>query len=508
MTDTPTAQPEPRRPRPFSPGIVRIRRKLIVLHTIFSLGVALALLLVIRAPMGSLVSEAEGGEAQLALALLLSGSVDEPTLAKKGIEVEAGTRRTLALDDAIADRALAEPGRPIIVTTQTDSPRAVVWDEASGRYQAASVSAPKVRTTLNRLYILLVVAMLAIYAIIALALELFVLPRQVYEPIERLRLADDAVQTGDRAHEMIPETQIPDDELGEVMRTRNRSIEKLRTKEQELSAALDRIEAIASELKRKNHLLETARRNLADQDRLASLGMMSAGIAHELNTPLAVLKGTLEQVSGRPGSLDPARLALMTRVVARLERLGEGLLDFARVRPAVSEDVDLRGVLDEAWLLVSLDQGAAGVSLEDRLPNPARCVGDTDRLTQVMVNLLRNAVQAAEPEGTIIVTGESRSREGHPWFSVTITDSGPGIDPAVFSRLFEPFASTRLDASGTGLGLAIAEGIVKEHGGALLARNATEPGLGAQFEVMLPAQAPPTPQPEQEASRPNATTVH
>jgi signal transduction histidine kinase len=235
--------------------------------------------------------------------------------------------------------------------------------------------------------------------------------------------------------------------------------------------------------------------------------MMSAGIAHELNTPLAVLKGSVEEMARRSEypnapSPDPDRVALMLRVVNRLERLSESLLDFARVRPPLVAAVDLAAVVSEAWTLVSLDRDARGVDLRVELGQAAAGVqGDADRLTQVFVNLLRNAVDAMEGERAkgIEVRGERVEREGQPWACVTIADTGPGISPSLFPRMFEPFASTRLDSTGTGLGLAVAEGIVREHGGVLLARNAVraeaERGFGgAVFEMMLPvgsASVPP-----------------
>src|SRR5205823_1495818 len=103
--------------------------------------------------------------------------------------------------------------------------------------------------------------------------------------------------------------------------------------------------------------------------RLASLGMMSAGIAHELNTPLAVVKGLVERLNASPGkSLDAAQAALMLRVVNRLERLGESLLDFARVRPPLSRPVDLRAVVDEAATLVKLDRDAREIEFLNAVP--------------------------------------------------------------------------------------------------------------------------------------------
>ena len=124
---------------------------------------------------------------------------------------------------------------------------------------------------------------------------------------------------------------------------------------------------------------------------------------------------------------------------------------------------------------------------------------DGDRMVQVLVNLLRNAVDAmdgtgpagARPDSRIDVGGATYMRDGVAWVSVTISDSGPGIGVEMLGRLFQPFASTRLDSEGTGLGLAVAEGIVRGHGGVILARNRSD-GPGAVFEVVLPGDTPPS----------------
>ena len=305
------------------------------------------------------------------------------------------------------------------------------------------------------------------------------------------------------------------------MRSRNGSILALRRHERALAEALAELESVASDLKRKNHLLEAARRNLVDADRLASLGMMSAGIAHELNTPLAVLKGLVEKLNADPTRrLDPAEAALMLRVVRRRERLGESLLDFARVRPPESRPVDLRSLVEEAITLVRLDRDTGRLDLVNLVPEALTLECDGDRMVQVMVNLLRNAADAIRggreprengtrhqpelpfarageeprpslpPGGRVQVEADISIRDGQEWVSITVTDSGPGIDSDLLSRLFEPFASTRLDAHGTGLGLAVTEGIVKEHGGLILARNRTD-RPGAVFEIMLPMHAAP-----------------
>ncbi|MCA9294698.1 MAG: hypothetical protein KDA20_12885, partial [Phycisphaerales bacterium] len=472
----------------------RIRRKLILLHTLFSLTLSAMIVLAVGASVRPLVAQSEMRECRLALAL--HDLSPEACAALSGVAVRTGSPSTLGIDEDLAAGARAANGGVVEGHDTSDHAIAVRYDIARNEFHAAMVRSPAARAATTKLYVLLTVSLLAVYALIALTLEVFVLPKQVYSPIERLRRADEAVQQGWRDAELIPEDDIPRDELGEIMRSRNKSILKLRAQEQQLAEALDQIEVVAAELKRKNHLLETARRNLADQDRLASLGMMSAGIAHELNTPLAVLKGTVEQlVEAKNGSaLSQDRVELMRRVVGRLERLGESLLDFARVRPPATEHVDLKAIADEAWTLVSLDRDARRVQFENALSGKAAVLGDADRLTQVFVNLLRNAVDAmqrsGDAPGSIRVESETQARDGRDWVSIRIVDDGPGIDIAILPRLFEPFATTRLDARGTGLGLAVAEGIIREHGGVLLARNRATPDHGAVFEMMLPVAGP------------------
>jgi len=497
----------------LSRGAASIRRKLILLHTVFSLVVAGTLLLALSQPIRDLVTGEEQRQCRLALETLTqsvrAGRAGVPDSGVRGVELLRGDAQRVGISAGLAEAARARPGEAVDSDSTSVRAASVRYLGESGEYLVASAQSPEARAAVDRVYLLLTIALLSVYGVIALTLEVLVLPRQVYGPIARLRMADEAVRTDRRELEVIPERFIPADELGDIMRSRNRTVLELRQQEAALEEALKRLEQVATELKRKNHLLEAAHRNLADQDRLASLGMMSAGIAHELNTPLSVLKGCVEQVASS-GSADPERAALMLRVVNRLERLSESLLDFARVRPPAFFVVDLGAVAAEAWTLVSLDRDARGVELRVELGDldgstGAAVRGDADRLTQVFVNLLRNAVDALEDGGSgaakgVEVRGVRTQREGGEWACVTIADAGPGIAPSLFPRLFEPFASTRLDSTGTGLGLAVAEGIVREHGGVLLARNASpqeaERGFGgAVFEVLLPMTGAAAPGP-------------
>lgn len=493
------------RPRRGLLAGLRIRKKLILLHTCFSLTLALVLLVVLKPTLRQMVDAAEIDEARFLLRSLgptLAANAPPPRI--ENVTIRTGPAGELSLDADSVARATAAPGRPVGAYSAELGPCAVLYvpahDGVPDTFHALAASIPETRAAVTRLYVLLVIALLAVYALVAAALEVFVLPQAVWRPIRSTLAADLAVQQGRRDEELIDEKVIPDDELGEIMRSRNRTVGRLRYQEAALADALGKLETVANDLKRKNHLLEAARRNLADADRLASLGMMSAGIAHELNTPLAVLKGLVEKLNADPASINPAQARLMLRVVGRLERLGDGLLDFARVRPPQTRPADLRTLVQDAADLVRLDRDAAAAQLVNAVPGGLSVECDADRLVQVFVNLLRNALDAIATSGAgpsaasrtarVAVAAERQTRESRDWISIAVTDDGPGIDPAILPRLFEPFASTRLDARGTGLGLAVAEGIVREHAGLLLARNRPD-APGAVFEVLIPAQQLP-----------------
>lgn len=519
---------------------MRIRKKLIILHTSFSVVMAGILALALRPAVREVVQRAELHEATLVAEVAAvrgdTGALSPAT--RRGVNVAVGlsgesglspadesrvmeaTRdASLRADDPDSPAARPEPGvRSIALDPPSEDPdqprRVAAYDPASRRFAVASVRLDGARDAVVRLYILLTIALLAVYALVAAALEIFVLPEHVYGPIRRLLAADQAVQEGKREEELIDESAMPSDELGEIMRSRNKAITALHQHESALADALSRLEEVAADLQRKNHLLENAKRNLADADRLASLGVMSAGLAHEMNTPLTVLKGLTEKLamdvhsrpdappdqshppadpatdrpSPPPAGLSRSEADLMLRVVKRLEKLSESLLDFARVRQAQMSSVDLGLLVDEAWTLVRLDRLARDVHFVNRVPIGMVAECDADRILQVVVNLVRNAVDAMETqsrERAIEVASTIVERDDARWISLTITDTGPGIDPDVLPNLFEPFVSTRLDSRGTGLGLAVSEGIVSEHGGLLMARNRTD-RAGAIFEILLP----------------------
>ena len=134
---------------------------------------------------------------------------------------------------------------------------------------------------------------------------------------------------------------------------------------------------------------------------------------------------------------------------------------------------------------MAIDEKASAVTFENNVRANDAAVGNADRLVQVFVNLLRNALIAVAPGGIIRVESKLVQRGGQNWICCMVLDNGPGIPAHVLPNLFEAFVTTRLDARGTGLGLTVAEGIVTQHGGTISASN--RPQGGACLEVMLPA---------------------
>jgi signal transduction histidine kinase len=318
------------------------------------------------------------------------------------------------------------------------------------------------RAAVARARVTLFLVLGSIYVFAVVVLEAMIMPLYVYRPLKKMLDADSATQAGDRERELIPREEIFGDEIGQIMRSRNATVSELRRQEDELAAAL---------------------RKLEDQDRLVSLGLLSASVAHELNTPLAVLNGSIEKLIETTDDAHALeRLERMQRVAQRLQRISESLVGFSKVRTQQMEPIAVHPLIDEAWGLVAIDEKSSSVEFINRVSESDRVIGNADRLVQVFVNLLRNALNAIETASGRI---EVRSRKQGRRVMITVEDNGKGIRPDVLPDIFDAFVTTRLDARGTGLGLTIAAGIVTQHNGTISASNRGEGG--ARLEVSLPA---------------------
>jgi two-component system sensor histidine kinase PilS (NtrC family) len=221
-------------------------------------------------------------------------------------------------------------------------------------------------------------------------------------------------------------------------------------------------------------------------ERLADLGRVAAGLAHELRNPLASMAGSIELLKGAPGlrESDARLMDIVLREAERLERLVAEFLAFSRPAPPHPERVELDRALAETLEVFANDPAAARVRVERALtPTVTWC--DPGQLRQVFWNLLANAAQAAgaEPvQGRVRVTCVAEAEAA----TFAVEDDGPGIPAPELGQIFTPFFTTK--ARGTGLGLATVERIVDAHGGSIAVESA--PGRGTRFTVRLPAADP------------------
>ncbi len=220
-------------------------------------------------------------------------------------------------------------------------------------------------------------------------------------------------------------------------------------------------------------------------ERLASLGTLSAGVAHELNTPLANIMLVAESVQRK--SKEPWIRDRMGTIVGQTEsaaRIVRGLLDFSRRHEPQIRELNLSDVVRDAVDFIKGKQSEEVELAEEYARGPIPIRGDRDQLIQVFTNILNNGYEAIDGAGAIHV--RVVAADGNA--VVAIEDSGPGIPSSVLPHIFEPFFTTKSDRNGTGLGLAICHGIVQSHGGDI--RVESEPGHGARFVLRFPLLKP------------------
>jgi signal transduction histidine kinase len=233
-------------------------------------------------------------------------------------------------------------------------------------------------------------------------------------------------------------------------------------------------------------------RSMAQTDKIAAVGRLAAGIAHEIKNPLATIAGCAEamqeRLRGEFSQADRQEAAEDAAVVEgeayRCKEILEGLLDFSRSQPSEPQPCDLDSLARRAVRLLRhnprVDSMTIELNIAPDLPQP---LVNEDQIVQVLLALVLNAADAA-PRGRITI---SARRGPHGEAILSVEDDGPGVPREIQGRIFEPFFTTKPTGQGTGLGLAVAYGLVKAHGGQL--DLIPQSGRGARFDIVLPAGA-------------------
>jgi signal transduction histidine kinase len=262
------------------------------------------------------------------------------------------------------------------------------------------------------------------------------------------------------------------EELGRIIMAYSEVTEKLQESHERLEHT---VRALREELSEKNRQLER-------KNRLAALGEMAAGMAHEIRNPLGGIRLYASMLEGdlkdRPESA--AVVKKITGGVRRLEGVVSQVLQFTREMRANSEKINLTETVREVVELVGAQRGEASIEIDG--PSLLEVSADPMLLGQAVLNLVINAVEATEKKGHVTVSyGQSEVGREVKQFWLVVEDNGPGLDEGVMDRIFNPFFTTK--ATGTGLGLAIVHRVVEAHDGTIVARNGEN--KGARFEIRI-----------------------
>jgi signal transduction histidine kinase len=309
--------------------------------------------------------------------------------------------------------------------------------------------------------------------ILLLGLGSFVLSRIVVNPINRLLAATERITGGQYGQRLSVSGSA---ELARLANAFNEMATALRDKDLQVTEQMTALEKANSDLRQ-------AREETLRTEKMASIGLLAAGMAHEIGTPLASIMGYAELSAGEQP--DNSAVQDYSRRISedcsRIDRIVRGLLDFSRPRAMSNESADVRDVVLSTCELMA-QQGAfkqlnLSIEIEDGLP-PAGC--DQHQLQQVVINLLLNSRDATPAGGSVAI----RACRESDFIRLDVIDSGTGIPDDAMKHIFDPFFTTKPPGKGTGLGLAISGRIIEGFGGRIAAANNV--GGGSCFSIWLP----------------------
>ena len=292
---------------------------------------------------------------------------------------------------------------------------------------------------------------------------------RVTRPLLELRDSAEAVGRGDFSRRVAVRGR---DECGELATAFNRMTEN--------------VQSAQAELRQSVNTLKTTQAQLVQSEKLSAVGEFVAGVAHELNNPLAAVMGFSELLKNADVNEQHRRhLDLIFKSSQRCRKIVQSLLSFARRHQPERKPVAINKLIEDVLEIVAYQLRTSNVEVVCRLAADLPLVlADGHQVQQVMLNLINNARQAIEAHqesGRITITTE---RDGQI-IRIGISDNGPGIPPENLKRIFDPFFTTKEVGKGTGLGLSLCYGLIKEHGGDITVTS--QPGHGATFTIALPA---------------------
>jgi C4-dicarboxylate-specific signal transduction histidine kinase len=283
----------------------------------------------------------------------------------------------------------------------------------------------------------------------------------------------------------------PFDVIENVVMTCRRGLEH-HYRNQQKKNMIETLRRLNQEVLDKSCQLELTQAQLVQSAKLAAMGELGAGVAHELNQPLMGISMYMDSIKKKQAiKADPEALDIIDKVKSQLKRMSgvvDNLRTFARDTKPHYEELDINQPLQDGFNLLRQQMLDYGIDAQIKLgKNLPKVKGDANRLQQVFINIIANAKDAFSEIGGKAdkrVLIESRLSCGGRMIEVSIEDNGPGMDRDTQGRVFDPFFTTKPEGKGTGLGLSISYGIIKDHHGCISLHSA--PGQGARFYIFLP----------------------
>lgn len=306
------------------------------------------------------------------------------------------------------------------------------------------------------------------------------LAKRLSQPVLALAASAEKIAGGERD---VPLPATSQDEIGHLTAAfadMTNALKKSDTELQQLNRELEKkVAKRTSQLEEKSLQLIKTQEQLLRHERLAAIGSLATGVAHEINNPTAIIRGNVEilQMTLPADAEGQEEVNEIKKQVERVSLITRNLLNFAGKQELASEQVDIPRLLEEILAQINHQQPTAGVDIVRRFESLPPIPGDRERLRQVFTNIILNALQAMAGTGSLTLKTETDAEQVH----VSITDTGPGIPAEIREKIFNPFFTTK--QQGTGLGLSVSYGIVQAHNGSI---SLTSSNNGSSFLICLP----------------------
>lgn len=431
-------------------------------------------------PPNIITREASSGQ------IVLSERADRSTHGDRAL----GTRVSLAVRDKVLGEGKVWLDRAFVVNDWYVSGYEPLHDSFGkriGMLYVGYLEAPFSQVKRN-----ILASIIALFAVITVIVSIFSLrrARAVFSPLERMDATIGAVVAGNASARVGDVGS--EDEIGRLASHFDRLLDTLDSRSRELrdlNAELDqKVVERTQELARANEELKAAQQRLVRSEKLAAIGQLTAGVAHEINNPIAVMQGNLDvmcEALGSQGEVVGTEIRLLDEQINRIRLIVTKLLQFARPDEFAGyvEEVDVNSVVADSLVLVRPELRKVNVSVRQELHAAAMVRINRNELQQVLINLMVNAFHAMESGGTMtLVTSDWREGERLRGVRIDVLDTGSGIGPELIERVFDPFFTTKKQ-HGTGLGLSISLSLVDRYGGTITVDSRLDEG--SRFSVWL-----------------------